>query len=86
MELPFLDRSEELTRLERLLEGKAGTLAVVYGRRRLGKSRLIHQATPSRRTVLYVGDDREPAFIVCLKLPGVSKNQRRLCPVRFNGW
>jgi hypothetical protein len=43
MRLPFLDRSEELARLKTLLARTDGTLGVLYGRRRLGKSRLLEQ-------------------------------------------
>ena len=57
--LPFLNRAEELARLETLLARKEGALAVVYGRRRCGKSRLIQEALPRSRSILYVGDDRE---------------------------
>lgn len=37
----FIDRQKELKRLEAALKGCKGKLLVVYGRRRLGKSRLI---------------------------------------------
>lgn len=57
--LPFLNRAEELARLERMLARKQGALAVVYGRRRCGKSRLIQEALPRSRSIFYVGDDRE---------------------------
>ena len=57
--LPFLNRIEELARLENMLARNDGALAVVYGRRRCGKSRLIREALPQNRSVLYVGDDRE---------------------------
>ncbi len=38
---PFLDRQEELGRLDRLARSKGGGLAVLHGRRRLGKTRLL---------------------------------------------
>ena len=62
MKLPFLDRSEELSRLRNLLARKEGTLGILYGRRRLGKSRLLEQTLPPSRSVYYVGDDRESAL------------------------
>jgi uncharacterized protein len=37
----FLDREDELGRLNRLLDLGRGALAVVYGRRRIGKTRLL---------------------------------------------
>lgn len=59
MKLPFLDRHEETERFRRLLAGSEGSLGVVYGRRRCGKSRLLRETLPPARAVYYVGDDRE---------------------------
>jgi len=59
VQLPFLNRSEEIDRLRVLWNRRTGTLAVLYGRRRCGKSRLLREVAPADRTVAYVGDDRE---------------------------
>jgi AAA+ ATPase superfamily predicted ATPase len=59
MKLPFLDRHEEAARFRRLLDRAEGSLGVVYGRRRCGKSRLLREILPPSRAVYYVGDDRE---------------------------
>ncbi len=59
MKLPFLDRHEEAARFRRLLGRAEGSLGVVYGRRRCGKSRLLREILPPERAVYYVGDDRE---------------------------
>jgi hypothetical protein len=59
MKLPFLDRNEEAARFRRLLDRPDGSLGVVYGRRRCGKSRLLREILPPARSVYYVGDDRE---------------------------
>lgn len=59
MKLPFLDRQEEAARFRRLLDRAEGSLGVVYGRRRCGKSRLLREILPPGRAVYYVGDDRE---------------------------
>jgi AAA+ ATPase superfamily predicted ATPase len=61
MRLPFLDRSDELSRIKTLLDRTDGTLGILYGRRRLGKSRLLEQTLPPTRSVYYVGDERESA-------------------------
>ncbi|MBI5485765.1 MAG: ATP-binding protein [Deltaproteobacteria bacterium] len=61
MKLAFLDRGAELARLRRLFARRAPSFAVLYGRRRLGKSRLLREALPSRRAVYAVGDEREAA-------------------------
>jgi len=59
LKLPFLDRDEEAARFRRLLAQAEGSLGVVYGRRRCGKSRLLREILPPARSVYYVGDDRE---------------------------
>jgi AAA+ ATPase superfamily predicted ATPase len=62
MKLPFLDRYEEVARLERLLRRAEGAFGVLYGRRRCGKSRLLREVMPDDSSVYYVGDDREAAL------------------------
>ncbi len=62
MKLPFLDRREEVRRLRRLLRRDEGSLGVLYGRRRCGKSRILREIMPARSSVFYVGDDREAAL------------------------
>ena len=57
MRLPFLDRGEESGRLRRFL-ASGGGLAVLYGRRRCGKSRLLLETVPGDRSAHYVADDR----------------------------
>jgi AAA+ ATPase superfamily predicted ATPase len=78
--LPFLNRRNELGRLRALLGRRSGTLAVLYGRRRCGKSRLIQRALPPARSIYYVGDDREPALQraslaahIARRLPGFDR-------------
>lgn len=60
--LPFLDREAELARLQSALDSRESTLSVVYGRRRLGKSRLVQRALEGRKAVYYIGDDRDAAL------------------------
>ena len=74
--LPFLNRKEEQNRLEKLIRRPEGSLAVLYGRRRCGKSRLIHEVLPKGRSVYYVGDDRERA----LQRAGLASEIARLIP------
>ncbi|MFL6291441.1 MAG: ATP-binding protein [Thermoanaerobaculia bacterium] len=62
MKLPFLDRHEETARFRRLLDRAEGSLGVVYGRRRCGKSRLLREILPPEKSVYYVGDDREASL------------------------
>jgi len=60
--LPFLDRAEEAARLRRLVASREGSLGVLYGRRRCGKSRLLREILPAEESVYYVGDERESAL------------------------
>jgi uncharacterized protein len=76
MKLPFLDRHEEAARFRRLLDRAEGSLGVVYGRRRCGKSRLLREILPPGRAVYYVGDDREDA----LQRAGLATEIGRLLP------
>lgn len=74
MRLPFLDRADELARIERLVARREGAFGVLYGRRRCGKSRLLREAVPPESSVVYVGDDRESA----LQRAGVAREIGRL--------
>ena len=62
MALPFLDRNDELSRLRAMLRRTTGGMAVLYGRRRCGKSRLLQQALRGRPAVYYVADERSAAL------------------------
>lgn len=59
--MPFYDRESELRRLRRLMERGQGGLAVLYGRRRCGKSRLIKELD-SGRMIVFQADQREAAL------------------------
>jgi hypothetical protein len=54
--LPFLDRARELSRLRRALSRPDGSLIVVYGRRRCGKSRLLQEALGGNEHAYYLAD------------------------------
>ena len=56
MRLPFLDRVRELARLRRALSRPDGSLIVVYGRRRCGKSRLVQEALREHLHTYYLAD------------------------------
>jgi len=49
----FVDRISELDRLERLYESDTAELAVVYGRRQIGKSELVRQSIRERNDAVY---------------------------------
>ena len=61
--MEFLDRTEELTRLRRFLSLKEGALACLYGRRRIGKSRLLEELLKGCDYVIsHVADKSEAAL------------------------
>ena len=86
MRLPFLNRERELSRLARALASRGTSLVAVYGRRRLGKSRLVQQALADRTAVYYVGDDRDGP----VQRASLAREVARLLPgfaqVGYPGW
>lgn len=73
----FLNRTDELTRLDRLARGSEGGLAVVFGRRRVGKTRLLLEWTRRHHGLYFVADQssaslqrRYLAQALATQLPG----------------
>ena len=62
MRLPFLNRTRELARLRRALSRPDGSLIVVYGRRRCGKSRLLQEALCAHPHAYYLADLSDAAI------------------------
>ena len=58
--MQFLDRAEEMRRLDRVLDG-AGGFAAIWGRRRVGKSRLLIEWSRRRDGLYTVADASAPA-------------------------
>lgn len=56
--MKFLDRVEERARLMRLLNGADGAFACLYGRRRCGKTRLLHECVAGLPNTIYYLADR----------------------------
>lgn len=86
MALRFLDRHEESERLRAFLDRPEGGLAVLHGRRRCGKSRLLTESLRGRPAVYYVGDERDSA----LQRDALATEIGRLLPgfdeVRYPHW
>ena len=59
--LPFLNRTDELTRIRRAISRSAPSLMIVYGRRRCGKTRLLQQL-PKRNTIYYLADQSDESL------------------------
>jgi len=80
MRLDFLDRENEISRLTSAFSAAEGTFCCLYGRRRCGKSRLLHESLPENKSVYFVADEREPnlqrtalASAVTQYLPGFDQ-------------
>jgi AAA+ ATPase superfamily predicted ATPase len=86
MRLPFLDRRDEAGRLRAFLVGREGGLAVLYGRRRLGKSRLLLEVLPKDRAIYYVADDREAALQRRALAEEVSRLVSGFADVTYPDW
>lgn len=55
--MKFVNRHKELDRLERLLRSRKAGLAVIWGRRRIGKTRLLLEWTEKNKGVYFVADE-----------------------------
>lgn len=58
MALQFVDRNGELEALGTLLKGKRASLVLLYGRRRVGKTRLIQEFMKGRKRYLLLRSQR----------------------------
>lgn len=86
MRFPFLDRAAELTRLRRVLHARTPGLAVLYGRRRLGKSRLIQEALTGLQAVYFVGDEGDSAVQREAAAREISMLIEGFADVRYPDW
>ncbi len=60
--MKFVNRHKELGRLERLFRSGTSGLAVIWGRRRLGKTRLLLEWTEKKGGAYFVADESSPAI------------------------
>ena len=58
----FVDRREEMKRLDRAAERREGALVVLWGRRRLGKTRLLTEWCRKYRGTYWVAEESAPAI------------------------
>ena len=68
--MKFLDRIEESRRLSQFLASAQGGLACVYGRRRIGKSRLLAEVVRGRTDVVFHIADKSEAVLQRMRLAG----------------
>jgi AAA+ ATPase superfamily predicted ATPase len=58
--MAFVNREEELSRLEAWWQGQGGQMGMVWGRRRVGKTSLLERFATSRRTIFHTLAGRPP--------------------------
>ncbi len=73
----FLDRQEELGRLRHLFDSTSGAFGCLYGRRRIGKSRLLRECLAGRPSAVIYIADRSSAV---LQRARMSADMSRLVP------
>ena len=49
----FIDRTADLDRLQQLYNSESAELAIIYGRRQIGKSRLVLESIKEREGAVY---------------------------------
>ena len=92
--MDFIDREEEQKRFRRFLDLREGALACVYGRRRIGKSRLIEEVVSGRKDVVVFVAERSEAALqrsrlaadISSLIPGFSDVAYDNWSVMFNRW
>ena len=86
MRLNFLDRENERSRLVRAFSADEGTFCCLYGRRRCGKSRLLRETLPKRRSVYFVAEERESSLQRAALASAVSQLVPGFDQVNYPDW
>ena len=85
--MDFLGRAEELRRLNRFLSVSDGALACLYGRRRVGKSRLLEEALKDKLSVVsFVADKSEASLQMERLARDVSAVLPGFADVKYGNW
>lgn len=82
----FLDRLEEMARLDRLMRRKEASLAVVYGRRRLGKTRLLLEWAAKYEGLYTVADQSSAEVQRRYFAQAVSTRLPAFADLEFRDW
>ena len=86
----FYGREDELQLLSEVFQKPKGSLVVVYGRRRIGKSTLIKYFAKDKQSLFFEGLERQPTsaqinrFVESLKTQ--LKDQQLLQKADFETW
>ena len=85
--MKFLDRIDESRRLKKFLSMPEGGAACVYGRRRIGKSRLLEEVLSGREDVIsYCADRSEAALQRARMATDVAKLLAGFADVEYSDW
>ena len=86
----FVNRERELEALERWWSGRGSGIALVWGRRRIGKTALVQQFAADKRVVYHTGAGRPPAAELALlsaaAAPILAGGARDLNARPFGSW
>ena len=85
--MEFLDRIDERRRLLRFIREAEGGVACVYGRRRIGKSRLLDEVLGEKENVVFYCADRSEAALQRARMAkDVSRMLSGFADVVYSGW
>ena len=90
LDMVFVNRERELEALERWWSGRGSGIALVWGRRRIGKTALVQQFAADKRVVYHTGAGRPPAAELALlsaaAAPILAGGARDLNARPFGSW
>ena len=85
--MKFIGRVDEMRRLARFLDNQEGGMVCIYGRRRIGKTRLIEEALRGRKNVIiHVADKSESALQRARMAKDISAVLSGFADVQYTDW
>ena len=84
--MKFLNREEELRRLDRLAESQRGGLAVIYGRRRIGKTRVLLEWVRKHGGLYTVADQSASTVQIRYAAEAIAVRFPRFADVEYRDW
>jgi uncharacterized protein len=85
MSKPFFNRTKEIAILRRFINGPVGAFAVVYGRRRCGKSTLI-QKVLTNQDIYFLADIRDPLLQIRALACEIAHKIKGFDGVQYPSW
>ncbi len=82
----FIDRDEELRRLDSVLAGQSGGLVVLWGRRRVGKTRLLLEWSRKNDGLYTVADQSSPDIQRRYFAESVARRFQGFDEVEYSDW